>query len=90
MNLLYNSNRGENMRVIITAGGTGGHIIPALAIANKIKELDKKSEILYIGTHNRMEKDLVPEAGYRYEPIEIYGFNKKLIKRNIQKILLVF
>ncbi len=77
------------MRVIITAGGTGGHIVPALAIANKIKELDKKSEILYIGTHNRMEKDIVPEAGYKYEAIEIYGFNKKLIKRNLQNINLI-
>lgn len=77
------------MRVIITAGGTGGHIIPALAIANKVKELDKDSEILYIGTHNRMEKDIVPNAGYRYEPIEIYGFSKTMIKRNIKNINLI-
>ncbi len=77
------------MRVIITAGGTGGHILPALAIANKIKELDKNSEILYIGTHNRMEKDLVPKAGYKYEELEIYGFNKKLIARNIKNINLI-
>ncbi|MDD2505442.1 MAG: undecaprenyldiphospho-muramoylpentapeptide beta-N-acetylglucosaminyltransferase [Bacilli bacterium] len=77
------------MRVIITAGGTGGHIIPALAIASKIKELNKNSEILYIGTHNRMEKDIVPSSGYRFEAIEIYGFNKKLIRRNIKNINLI-
>lgn len=77
------------MRVIITAGGTGGHILPALAIADKIKELDKKSEILYIGTHNRMEKEIVPNRGYAYEELEIYGFNKKLIKRNIKNISLI-
>ena len=77
------------MKVIITAGGTGGHIYPALAIAAKIKELDKKSEILYIGTHDRMEKTMVPEAGYRYEALEIYGFSKTLIKRNIKNIKLI-
>ena len=47
------------MKVIISAGGTGGHIYPALAIANKIKERNKDAEILYIGTKNRMEKDIV-------------------------------
>lgn len=77
------------MRVVITAGGTGGHIYPALAIANKIKELEPKSEILYIGTHNRMEKDIVPAAGYRYEAIEIYGFSKKLIGRDLKNIGLI-
>ena len=46
------------MKVIISAGGTGGHIYPALAIANKIKERNKDAEILYIGTKNRMEKDI--------------------------------
>lgn len=45
------------MKVIISAGGTGGHIYPALAIINKIKEKEPNSEFLYIGTHNRMEKN---------------------------------
>lgn len=77
------------MRVIITAGGTGGHIYPALAIANKIKEMNSKSEILYIGTHNRMEKDIVPAAGYKYEALEIYGLSKTEILRNIKNIYLI-
>ncbi|MFA6752977.1 MAG: undecaprenyldiphospho-muramoylpentapeptide beta-N-acetylglucosaminyltransferase [Bacilli bacterium] len=77
------------MRIIITAGGTGGHIYPALAIINKINELDKNSEILYIGTHNRMEKEIVPKAGYKYEEIEIYGFSKSLIRRNFKNIKLI-
>jgi len=68
------------MRVIISAGGTGGHIYPALAIINKIKEQEPDSEFLYIGTHNRMEKDLIPSYGIPYEAIEIYGFNKKIFK----------
>ncbi|MDE5631057.1 MAG: glycosyltransferase, partial [Bacilli bacterium] len=53
------------MRVIITAGGTGGHIYPALAILDKIKEMEPDSEFLYIGTHNRMEKDIVPNRGIK-------------------------
>ena len=77
------------MRVIITAGGTGGHIYPALAILNKIKEKEPNSEFLYIGTHNRMEKDIVPKAGYNYESIEIYGFSRTLIKQDIKNIGLI-
>lgn len=78
------------MRVIITAGGTGGHIYPALAILNKIKEKEPNSEFIYIGTHNRMEKDIVPVAGYQYESIEIYGFSKTMIKRDIKNISLIY
>ncbi len=68
------------MRVIVSAGGTGGHIYPALAILNKIKEKEPKSEFLYIGTHNRMENDIVPKASIPFESIEIYGFSKNIIK----------
>lgn len=78
------------MRVIITAGGTGGHIYPALAILNKIKEKEPNSEFIYIGTHNRMEKDIVPVAGYHYESIEIYGFSKTMIKRDVKNISLIY
>ena len=78
------------MHVIITAGGTGGHIYPALAILNKIKEKEPNSEFIYIGTHNRMEKDIVPAAGYQYESIEIYGFSKTMIKRDIKNISLIY
>ena len=68
------------MRVIISAGGTGGHIYPALAIINKIKEKEPDSEFLYIGTHNRMEKDIVPAKGIPFKSIEMYGFSKKVFK----------
>lgn len=77
------------MRVIITAGGTGGHIYPALAIINKIKEKEPDSKILYIGTHNRMEKDIVPNHGYDYIPLEIYGFSKTMIKRDLKNLFLI-
>ena len=74
------------MRVIISAGGTGGHIYPALAIINKIKEKEPDSEFLYIGTHNRMEKDIVPSKGIPFESIEMYGFNKKHLLKNFKTV----
>ena len=74
------------MRVIISAGGTGGHIYPALAIINKIKEKEPDSEFLYIGTHNRMEKDIVPKRGIPFETIEIYGVYRKKIYKNVKTV----
>ncbi len=70
------------MRVIVVAGGTGGHIYPALAIINKIKEKESKAEILYIGTTDRMEKDIVPKLGIKYIGIEMVGLNRKNILKN--------
>ena len=70
------------MRVIVAAGGTGGHIYPALAIIERIKEKDKNSEILYIGTTDRMEKDIVPAHGISFVGIEIEGLNRKNIFSN--------
>ena len=77
------------MRVIISAGGTGGHIYPALAIINKIKEKEPNSEFLYIGTHNRMEKDIIPKYNIPFETIEIYGLNRKKLHKNF-KVLIKF
>lgn len=74
------------VRVIISAGGTGGHIFPAVAIINKIKKEEPKSEFLYIGTHNRMEKDLIPELGIPYEAIEVTGFKRKLSLDNFKSL----
>ena len=74
------------MRVVVSAGGTGGHIYPALAILDKIKELEPNSEFLYIGTHNRMEKDIVPKRGIPFRTIEIYGFQRKHLLKNFKTI----
>lgn len=74
------------MKVIVSAGGTGGHIYPALAIINKIKEEEPNSEFLYIGTTNRMEKDLIPSLGYKYEGLEVTGFKRKLSLDNIKTV----
>ena len=74
------------MRVIISAGGTGGHIYPALAIINKIKKMEPNSEFLYIGTHDRMEKDIIPKMGIPFKSIEIYGFYRKKLYKNFKTI----
>lgn len=78
------------MRVIVSAGGTGGHVYPALAIINKIKAKEPKSEILFIGTHNRMEKDIVPKHGIKYEALTIIGIERKKIFRNVKTISYFF
>jgi len=77
------------MKIIISAGGTGGHIYPAIALINKFKEKEPNLEVLYIGTHNRMEKDIIPSMNIRYEAIEIYGFNKTNLIRNIKNVRLI-
>lgn len=76
------------MNIIISAGGSGGHIYPALAIVDEFKKREKNVNVLYIGTHNRMEKTLVPKKGIPYESLEIYGFTKD-IKRDIKNIFLI-
>lgn len=78
------------MKVIIAAAGTGGHINPGLAIANKIKQEQPKSEIIFIGTNRGLENDLVPRAGYELKTIDAYGLSKKLTIENIKKIIKTF
>ncbi len=73
------------MKYILTAGGTGGHIYPALSVLDEIKK-DKNNKYLYIGTKNRMENDLIPSLGIPYEGIEIYGLSKTNMVRNIKNI----
>ncbi len=68
------------MRVIIAAAGTGGHINPGIAIANKIREEEPNSEIIFIGTDRGLENDLVPRAGYKLEQIQAYGLGRSIIK----------
>lgn len=77
------------MRIIVVAGGTGGHIYPALAIINKIKEKEKNSEVLYIGTSDRMEKDIVPKLGIDFVGLEMAGFNRKNILANFSVLVKV-
>lgn len=75
------------MRVIISAAGTGGHINPGIAIANKIREKEPNSEIIFIGTDRGLENDLVPRAGYELKHLEAYGFKKEISIQNLKNIL---
>ena len=65
------------MRIIVTGGGTGGHIYPALAIADKFKEIDPDTQILYVGNDVGIEKDIVPKSGYELKLVSARGFDKK-------------
>ena len=76
------------MKILVTAGGTGGHIYPALAIIEKFKEHNPNTEVIYVGTTNRMEKDIIPAQNIKYIPIEIYGLTKNII-RDIKDIYLI-
>lgn len=70
------------MRAVVVAGGTGGHIYPAIAIINKIKEKENNSEFLYFGTTDRMEKDIIPKLGIPYIGLSMSGLNRKNIFKN--------
>lgn len=69
----------NSMRIIVTGGGTGGHIYPAIAIAQKFIEKDPDGEVLYVGCHEGFEKDLVPKAGLKLELVDARWINKKNI-----------
>ena len=71
------------MRIVFAAGGTGGHINPALAAAGEIRERHPDAEILFIGTKDKMEAKLVPAAGFDFKTISISGFQRKLTLQNI-------
>ena len=71
------------LRVIISGGGTGGHIFPALSIADKLKELNPETEILFVGAAGRMEMEKVPAAGYRIEGLPMAGLQRKLTLSNL-------
>ena len=72
----------RKIRAIISGGGTGGHIFPALSIANKLKELNPESEILFVGADGRMEMDRVPAAGYKIIGLPVAGLQRKLTLSN--------
>ena len=72
----------DKLRVIISGGGTGGHIFPALSIADKLKELNPETEILFVGAQGRMEMEKVPAAGYKIEGLPVAGLQRKLTLSN--------
>ena len=70
------------IRAIISGGGTGGHIFPALSIANKLKELNPRTEILFVGADGRMEMEKVPAAGYEIVGLPVAGLQRRLTLSN--------
>ena len=69
--------------MIIAGGGTGGHIFPAIAIANALKKIDSSVEILFVGAKGKMEMEKVPQAGYEIKGLDIAGFNRSSLIKNI-------
>ena len=80
----------EKLRIIVSGGGTGGHIFPAVSIANAIKELYPDTEILFIGAEGRMEMQRVPAAGYKIIGLPVAGFDRKHLLKNISVLIKLF
>lgn len=78
------------MRYLISGGGTGGHIFPAVSIANALKELDPEAEILFVGALGRMEMERVPEAGYKIVGLPVRGFNRSQPWKNVSVLIDLF
>ena len=74
-------------RIIISGGGTGGHIFPAVSIANAIKELRPDAEILFVGAEGRMEMQRVPDAGYKIIGLPVAGFDRKHLWKNFAVLM---
>lgn len=75
------------MRYLISGGGTGGHIFPAVSIANALKELDPEAEILFVGALGRMEMERVPQAGYKIVGLPVRGFDRKKPWKNVSVLI---
>ena len=76
----------KQLNILISGGGTGGHIFPALSIANGIKERRPDANILFVGAENRMEMEKVPAAGYKIVGLPVSGFDRKHLLRNVKVV----
>jgi UDP-N-acetylglucosamine--N-acetylmuramyl-(pentapeptide) pyrophosphoryl-undecaprenol N-acetylglucosamine transferase len=81
---------GIPMKIMVSGGGTGGHIYPALALINEIKKNDPNAEFLYVGTDNGLESKIVPKAGIPFRSIKISGFKRKISLDNAKTIMRFF
>ena len=77
----------KSPRVIVSGGGTGGHVFPAISIANAIRERWPESKILFVGAEDRMEMERVPAAGYNIVGLPVAGFNRKRPLKNIAVVM---
>jgi UDP-N-acetylglucosamine--N-acetylmuramyl-(pentapeptide) pyrophosphoryl-undecaprenol N-acetylglucosamine transferase len=83
LNKKQNKMRQEKLRIIISGGGTGGHIFPAIAIANALKNIHPTIEILFIGAKGRMEMEKVPKFGFEIKGLPVAGFNRESLLKNL-------
>ena len=74
------------MKVLLSGGGTGGHVYPAIAIANKIKEENPDCEILFVGTEKGIESEIVPKYGYELKTVTVQGFRRKIDFENVKRV----
>lgn len=79
----HNHPQGKALRIIVAGGGTGGHIFPAIAIANALKNANPAVQLLFVGAHGKMEMEKVPQAGYEIKGLDIAGFNRSSLIKNI-------
>ena len=80
----------KNIKVIISGGGTGGHIFPAISIADELKRRNENIQILFVGAENRMEMERVPAAGYEIKGLPVSGLQRKLTFKNIVVLINLF
>jgi UDP-N-acetylglucosamine--N-acetylmuramyl-(pentapeptide) pyrophosphoryl-undecaprenol N-acetylglucosamine transferase len=80
----------NQLRIIISGGGTGGHIFPAISIANALKEINPEVEILFVGAEGKMEMERVPKAGYNIVGLPVVGFQRKLTLKNVSFFFKLF
>ena len=80
----------EKLKIIVAAGGTGGHVFPAVAIADEIKKINPGAEFLFVGRKDKIEARIVPQRGYEFTSIWISGFNRSLRLENLLFPLKVF
>ena len=81
-----NSEKTKGLKFIVSGGGTGGHIFPAISIANALKERYPDAEILFVGAQGKMEMERVPAAGYRILGLPVAGFDRKNLFKNISVV----
>ena len=73
----------QSVNILLSGGGTGGHIYPAIAIANELKHRNPNAKFLFVGANDRMEMEKVPQAGYKIKGLNISGFQRSLTIKNL-------
>src|SRR6056297_3921247 len=78
------------MKIIITGGGTGGHIYPGISLAKELQKKDKKNEIIFIGSNRGMESEIIPREGYPFFALKVKGIRRKICLESFYAIFLFF